>query len=223
MNTKKPSFSGFASWFKNRDRQLPAGWPDAISETEFVILDTETTGLNPKEDRILSIGTIRLKAGRIRTKDSVEVFLLQEHFDRTTVPIHGILREGRHPRQSEAEAMNWLQTYTANAVLIGHHIGFDLRMIREAFERHGIPPLTNPALDTGLLYRKTLIKSPLVRKKDFYSLDDLAQKYDLSREDRHTALGDAYLTAMVFQHILEQLGRKGPLSVSKLLKLSRYP
>ena len=223
MKKKIQPFSGFATWFKNIRTPLPPGWSEDISETEFVVLDTETTGMDPHKDRILSIGALRLKAGRIRTGESREIFLAQDHFDSTSVPIHGILKTGRHPRHSEAEAMVWLQDYTANAILVGHHIGFDLSMIREAFLRQGFPPLINPCLDTGLLYRKTLIQSPLLRKKDFYTLDDLARKYDLSCEDRHTALGDAYLTAMIFQHILDQLGRKGPVTVSKLLKISKFP
>ena len=201
--------------------ELPEGWPEALDSNIFVVVDTETTGLDPHKDRILSLGAVKIRNGTICVNESVEVFLKQEHFDQTTVPIHGILREGRHMRISEQEAMEEFRTYSQDAVLVGHHLAFDLKMMEKALERAGLPELDQPCLDTGLLYRKSLINSPLLRKKEYYSLDDLAHKFDLSCKDRHTALGDAYITALAFLHILERLEGRNPLDLSSLLKMGR--
>ena len=192
-----------------------------LENIPFVVLDTETTGLNPERDRILSIGADRLQGGRILVREALELYLQQEHFDSDSVPIHGILREDLHPRIPEAEALRQLIAYTGDAVIVGHHISFDLAMLQKGLARQGLKPLSNPCLDTGLLYRKTLLKTPLLRKKEFYTLDDLARRFDLPFTDRHTALGDAFMTAMAFLHILELLKARGIHTQKQLLRAGR--
>jgi DNA polymerase-3 subunit epsilon len=208
-------------------KRLWPGGPTAQSDNEplenipFVVLDTETTGLNPERDRILSIGALRLQGGRIMVREALELYLQQEHFDSDSVPIHGILREDLHPRIPEAEALRQLVAYTGDAVIVGHHIGFDLAVLHRAMVRQGVRPPGNPCLDTGLLYRKTLLKTPLLRKKEFYTLDDLARRFDLPCTDRHTALGDALLTALALAHILELLKAKGVATRNQLLRAGK--
>lgn len=187
-----------------------------IEDLEFVILDTETTGLNLEKDRILSIGALKLYQGRLKVKEAFEVYVKQEHFSKDSVPIHGLLQESVSHQISEKTAVEMLRAYIGDAIIIGHHIRFDMEVLRRAFLRHDLTPIPNLCLDTGMLYRKTLLKTPLLRKKEHYSLDDLARRFDLNCKDRHTALGDAYLTAMAFQHILELLYAKGDISIKKL-------
>ena len=194
-------------------------YPEDPGAAEFVVLDTETTGFSPEQDRILSIGALRVCQGRIRVKESLERFLEQERFDRTSVPIHGILRSGSSERYGEKEALAELLEFMGQAPVVGHHIAFDQAMLRAACRRCGLEPPSNPVIDTGLLYRHTLIKSPLLRKKDRYTLDELAGKFDISCKDRHTALGDAYITAIAFLKILELLRAKRPLTTRDLIKL----
>jgi len=192
-----------------------------VSEVCFAVIDSETTGLDPTKDRILSLGGVKIIQGRIAVRDTLEIFIAQDHFDASSVPIHGILKTGPNARIPEKQALVQLGSYLEDAVLVGHHIGFDLEMIRRALLRHDLPELTNISLDTALLYRKTLLKSPLVPKKPSYSLDELARTYDISCKDRHTALGDAYITAIAFQHILGQLKMKRGSGLRELVRLSR--
>ncbi len=205
-------------WVKSLWRPRAAALPARLEEMTFMVLDTETTGFHLDRDRILSIGVLRLEAGRVRVSDTLEIFLLQEHFDRTTVPIHGILPGSDPGRIPEAEALQRLLDFLGDAVLVGHHIGFDQGMLQQALNRHNMGKLRNPLLDTEPLYRKTLLKSPLLRKKDRYTLDDLARVYDISCKDRHTALGDAYITAIAFLHILNQLPDAGKVTPEQLLR-----
>lgn len=214
---KTPNFRNLKAYFTAK-REVPEM---DIVDVCFAVIDTETTGLDPERDRILSIGGVHLRNGCIPVSDTLELFVAQEHFDARSVPIHGILREGPHQRIPEKEALSRLSDYVKDTVLVGHHIGFDLEMIRRALLRHDLPELTNISLDTALLYRKTLLKSPLVPKKPSYSLDELARTYDISCKDRHTALGDAYITAIAFQHILGQLKMKRESGLRELVRLSR--
>lgn len=208
-----------AGWLAARSGRKPQDAP--VEALTFVVLDTETTGLDPDRDRILSIGAVRVHAGRILVKEALERYLEQDHFDRNSVPIHGILREDAHARMPEAEALTELTAYIGDALIVGHHINFDRAILQRGLARHGLPALHNPCLDTGLLYQGTLLKTPLLKRKEFYSLDDLARRFDLPCTDRHTALGDAYLTAMALLHILDLLKAKGILSRKQLLRAGK--
>ena len=205
--------------WKGTDSVQMTSLPRDVAEARFAVLDTETTGLNPVTDRILCLGALKLLNGRIRVQDTLEIFVEQEHFDHRSVPIHGIRKMGSHERIPEKQALETLQQYMEGCILVGHHIGFDLAILRAAFSRHGMPFPKNPFLDTALLYRKTLLKSPLVPKKEVYTLDDLARKYEISCKDRHTALGDAYITAIAFLRILAQLRDRKELSVKQLIRM----
>ena len=192
---------------------------DATLERQrFVILDTETTGFDFRRDRILSIGALTLVGRRIEVRDSFEIYLEQEHYNQRSAEVHCILKNTKKPCLTEREAMKQLLAYLDNAVLVCHHTYFDLNMLNKALKRQDLPPLKNQTLDTALLYPKTLLDSPLLPRKEHYTLDELAEKFEISKKDRHTALGDAYITAIAFLKILAELRKKGISSLKKLIQ-----
>ncbi|MFC0778063.1 PolC-type DNA polymerase III [Flavobacterium sp. HJSW_4] len=189
-----------------------------IEETRFVVLDTETTGFDYENDRMLCIGALVLQNGIISVQDSFEVYLEQDHYDKSTAQIHGILRDLLIKRPTEMEALQQFLDFLGDSIIIAHHTIFDVTMINKALERNGLPHLTNKSLDTAFLYKKTLIQSHLFERKDHYTLDDLADKFDISKKDRHTALGDAYITAIAFLKIVKKLREKKAVSLNQLFK-----
>lgn len=189
-----------------------------IEETRFVVLDTETTGLDYENDRILCIGALVLQNSIISVQNSFEVYLQQDHYDKSTAQIHGILKDFIIKRPSELEALQQFLDFVGDSIIIAHHTIFDVTMINKALERNNLPQLTNPRLDTAYLYKKTLIKSHLFERKDHYTLDDLADKFDISKKDRHTALGDAYITAIAFLKIIKKLKDKKEINLNQLFK-----
>ncbi|MBU3024478.1 3'-5' exonuclease [Zobellia galactanivorans] len=189
-----------------------------LSKIRFVVLDTETTGFDYEADRILSIGALSLQNNHINVNQSLEVYLYQHFYHAENIQIHGILQEEPKERITELDALIQFLDYIGNSVLVAHHAGFDRTMINKALNRHGMPDLKNKFLDTSVLYKRTLIQSPLLPVKPQYSLDELAEKFDISKKDRHTALGDAYITAIAFMKILQKLKTKKNFSVKKLLK-----
>ena len=189
-----------------------------IEETRFVVLDTETTGFDYDNDRILCIGALVLQNNIISVQDSFEVYIQQDHYDKSTAQIHGILKDFVLKRPNELEALQQFLVYLGDSIIIAHHTIFDVTMINKALERNGLPQLTNKTLDTGYLYKKTLIKSHLFERKDHYTLDDLADKFDISKKDRHTALGDAYITAIAFLKIVKKLNEKKATNLNQLFK-----
>lgn len=189
-----------------------------IEETRFVVLDTETTGFDYENDRILCIGALVLQNNVISIQETLEIYLQQDHYDKSTAQIHGILRDFVLQRPSELEALQQFLTFLGDSIIVAHHTIFDITMINKALERNNLPQLTNKTLDTAYLYKKTLIKSHLFERKDHYTLDDLADKFDISKKDRHTALGDAYITAIAFLKIVKKLKEKKEISLNQLFK-----
>ncbi|MEO1485837.1 MAG: 3'-5' exonuclease [Bacteroidota bacterium] len=193
-----PDFwKAYAEHFQNKPSKT-------IAETRFVVWDTETTGFHPETDRILCIGAVSLINKQIAVKDSFEVFLKQNYYNAKSAPIHGILKREKHNCITEEQAIIQFLGYIKDAVLVGHHVGFDVKMLNTALHRHQLPSLKNKTLDTGMLYKNTLLATSMLKKKEQYTLDELAEKFNISQKDRHTALGDSLITAMVFLDILER-------------------
>lgn len=199
---KSETAQRYRSAFKNTKSK-------SFETTRFVVFDTETTGLNLKNDRILSIGAVSIIGKTIQTSDSFEVYIKQQKFDATTVKIHGILKAGNIQKISEQQALEQFLQYIANAVLVAHHIDFDFGIINKALQRAGLPSLQNSKVDTGLLYKKLLNHSTQPSKH--YSLDDLCSLFKVPLHDRHNALGDAYITALVFRKIVRKLQQQNPM------------
>lgn len=199
---------------KSSDEELS----NDIDTERFVVLDTETTGFDYTTDRILCIGAIVLQNNTIPINGSFEVFIQQEHYDQATAKIHGILKEFVIDRPTELEALQLFLEFLGDSIIIAHHTIFDITMINRALERNGLPELKNKTLDTAVLYKKTLLVSNLLERKENYSLDELADKFDISKKDRHTAMGDAYITAIAFLKILNKLKEKKEITLKQLFK-----
>lgn len=189
-----------------------------LNSTRFVVLDTETTGFDYNNDRILCIGAVVLQDNTISIQDSFEIYIEQELYNKASAQIHGILRDFilNHPKESEA--LEQFLTFLGDSIIIAHHTKFDVTMINNALERNGFSKLKNKTLDTAELYKKSLLVSPILERKDHYSLDDLAEKFDISTKDRHTALGDAYITAIAFLKILEKMRKKKEITLQELFR-----
>lgn len=191
-----------------------------LEQTRFVVFDTETTGFNLTSDRILSIGAVSILNNRIELKDSFEVFLEQEKSNPESIPIHGIIKEHRYEKISEKEAVAQFSTYVRDAVLVGHHVLYDIKMINRALSRNQLPLIDNKYLDTNYLFKKTKIINYLLKNDKNYSLDEICQEMNITPHDRHNAAGDAFLTAIAFLKILHKLTKTNKIStLNGLLKL----
>ena len=175
-----------------------------LETTRFVVFDTETTGLQPKTDKILSIGCVAITNGAIDVGDTFERYLIQNQFNPDTVKIHGILKNGTIVKVSQHDAIIQFLDYIKNAVLVAHHAAFDVAMINQALKRLNLPKLKNKVLDTGHLF----VKSKLDTSKKHFSLDELSHRFNIPQHDRHTASGDAFITAILFVKLLCILKKK---------------
>jgi len=186
-----------------------------LEKIRFVVFDTETTGLQLTKDRILSIGAVSVLGNSIDVSDSLETYVEQEEFNKDSVAIHGLLKQGNFIKLSEKEAIIQFLDFIKDAVLVAHHTAFDLGMINECLKRQGLPRLKNKTLDTGILFKKTKQHEP---KEKPYSLDELCNLFHIPKHDRHTASGDAFITALLFLKMISQLKKRNlKLTLNDLL------
>ncbi|MGY6648288.1 3'-5' exonuclease [Wenyingzhuangia sp. IMCC45574] len=208
-------------------KNLPEFWKDYketlkgltkkdIENTKFVVFDCETSGLNPREDRILSIGAVTVIDNEIHVKNSFEKYLFQDIYNRESAAIHGLLKKGKHLKHEEDEVIKEFLKYIEGAILVGHHISFDVNCVNFALKRMGLPKLRNKTLDTGVLYKKTKHELYANAHAKVYSLDEVCDELNITKKDRHTAHGDAYITAIVFFRLLSKLNKNKDMKLKDL-------
>jgi len=189
-----------------------------INTTRFVAFDTETTGLDAKEDRILSVGAIAIQSQTIKVEDSLELYVDQEHYKPESAPIHGILKQGHFRKVSEIEAIERFLAFIGTDILIGHHVGFDVAIINAALKRHGLGKLKNKLLDTGQLYKRLLHPIHHGLQDKHYTLDALSEALKIPLYDRHTSAGDAMITAIAFLKIVAKFKGRTKETLQYLFK-----
>jgi len=197
------------NWFKKITKDNPQFWEQYLNsftddnsnrKQRYVVFDCETTGLNYKNDRILSIGAVGITNNEINVNDFFEVFLKQDIFNPDTVPIHGILKEGED-KVVEVEAVIRFLDFIKDAILVGHHVNFDIEMINQALNRINVGTLKNQYMDTDIMYQKL----KYFPQDQHTSLDELCDVFKIRKSDRHTASGDAFITALVFLKLKRKL------------------
>jgi DNA polymerase-3 subunit epsilon len=197
------------------ERAGPADSP--AGHVRFVVLDSETTGLDPRKDRLVTVGAVAVVAGEIRLDDSFDV-LLKVRYNTSAVTIHGVTRDEGRLGLDETEALALLIPYLRDGVIVGHHIGHDVATLDAALERHFGFHLLNRSLDTMDLALHLERDGAFGAAEPFrsFSLDALCARFGVVPHGRHTAAGDALLTALVFQRLLRLARKAGRLTLGRL-------
>lgn len=174
-----------------------------------VVLDTETTGLEPEQGhRIIEIGCVELIERRL-TGNNFHVYLQPDReIDAAAVEVHGITNAFLADKPRFVDVADDLMRYLAGAELVIHNAPFDVGFLDAELarlERAGTISERCGVLDTLVMARK---KHPGQRN----SLDALCGRYDVdnSRRDKHGALLDAEILADVY---LAMTGGQGALSL----------
>lgn len=195
-------------WIKNINKEYPDFWKNYLTKFEtkskrFVVLCTETSGLNTHKDVILSIGSFAIIDNSIVIDDSFEAVLLQYKFLHDNGLSNEFIVESKMKKLGEPDAIKSLIDFIGNAVLVGHHIHFDVEMINAALERLGCGRLKNEALDVDIMYRKL---HDITDKQ--FSIDELCTIYKIPKSDRNSSTEDSYNIALLFLKLKSRLGIK---------------
>jgi DNA polymerase III epsilon subunit-like protein len=215
------------AWFRfgrgRRDLMVPPGTP--LHSARYVVLDTELTSLKQRSNRLLSIGAIGMVGAKIR---------IGEQFYRVVnpgvaVPAKSVLvhklrpvdvNEGKPP----LEALRELREFIADAVLVGHFVNVDLKVLAKELDGSG-HELNNPALDTARVQR-WIVRQGRYTEDQFHQLENvdlasLARNYGLDLDDAHHALNDAFLTARLWQKLLHAAEELGIRTIGDVLRIGK--
>ena len=180
-------------------------WQDETpaEDVRFVILDSETSGLNPRVDRLLSIGAVAVQSGEILLDDAFDAVIKVET-NTDAVMVHGLTRDETQSGSDEADAIARFLAYLGDGVIVGHHIDHDIITFDTACERLWGLRMANRSLDTmdltlHLERDGAFAGRPQIRR---FTLDALCDLFGVIPHDRHTASGDAFITAQVFLRLL---------------------
>ncbi|MFT5497403.1 MAG: DNA polymerase-3 subunit alpha (Gram-positive type) [Kiritimatiellia bacterium] len=172
----------------------------SLDDTTFVAIDTETTGLNPQLDRIIEIGVVKFKAGKIIERKD---WLIDPEM---TIPleainVHGITDEMVKGKPHFKEVYPKLIAFIKDTTLLAHNAAFDERFLEVETNRlEKTPSLTNPVICTIRLCRTWF---PELKS---YQLSELVKTFDLEPGEYHRALGDAEHLSHLFIHATGTLG-----------------
>lgn len=202
-----------------RRRRFPAATtPTVWREGTFVVIDLETTGLDPRRDHIVSYGAVPVRAGRVRVAESVYGLVRAPcKVPPSATKCHAIRTEDVTDAPPLSDCVQRLRTLMHDHVLVAHGAWIERTFLRRAF-RDNYLSFDNPIVDTAQLATPFLDLDP--SPGALVSLEYAAAALRLPVHSPHHALGDALTTAGLFITLAGRLESQGPLTTSTLLALS---
>ena len=203
-----------------RVSRLPNGWwstrppaPTGHLPSDYVVIDVETTGLKPRQHRIIEIALIRYSAD---SEPLVWTTLVNPgrripDYVRKLTRIDDSMVAPAPEFKSVAPTA---QEIIGDLPLIGHNVSFDVSFLNAEFVRCGLPRCVNVSIDTLALADELL---PRIRR---LSLPDVARTLGIPDAGQHRALADAEVTGGVYLSLLNLATGRGVDSLEALLELS---
>lgn len=197
--------------------QIPAATAATpLVSLSAVVLDTETTSLDVRKARILEIGAVALTHGVVEEERRFSEYVgVDEVISPESTAVHGITKETIAGKESFAEVYGRFRRFAAGHVVLGYSFDFDLTMLRKEHERAGLSWKPPRALDVKQLIR--LARLPLPND----SLETVASWFSIEVKDRHTAFGDAVLTARIYLALLPILRERGIRTLGEAMAACR--
>jgi DNA polymerase III subunit epsilon len=204
-------------WYEALAAKLPSG-DTPIREVPFVVLDLETTGLNPAKDRVLNLAAIPVLGMDIRADQALDFYLSPEYFDPASIPVHEIMPgKAEGPMPTEAEVLSAFLRMGAGAVWVAHFGDIDRGFLQGMAMRAGAFQLCNPILDTAkLLPRVDDFYREVSHQPNEWKLERVCQRLDIPAHGMHTAAGDAFATAILLLKMLRLLEKRGARKLKDL-------
>ncbi len=205
-------------------RRLRTGRPrrpvadvDWRSDT-FIVIDLETTGLDPRRDHIVSYGAVPIRDGRVKTAESV-YGLVQVPGDvpPTSTKFHNLRTQDLDGAPPLSECVATLDDLIGGHPVVAHCAWIERSFLRKAFRRSYLP-FTSPIVDTAVLAHRVLDID--IGPDQVVSLEYAATALGLPVHSPHHALGDAVTTASVFIALAGRLERGQTLTTAALLQMS---
>lgn len=185
----------------------------ALTELDFVVFDTETTGLMPHKDDIVQLGAVRVVNGRIVAGEEMNTLVNPGRaIPASSTKVHGIADKMVADAPDPMTVTQKFHRYATGAVIVAHNAPFDMAFMRRYGNASQLE-WTQPILDTVLL------SAILFGASAPHTLDALCDRLDVTIPAalRHTALGDAHATAEVLCRMLPMLNSRGLTTFDRIL------
>jgi len=199
-----------------------------LERAPFLVLDTELTGLETRRDSIVAIGAVPMTGARIELgRGYSRLVAPRSDLSVGSILVHGITHgEASGSPPIDAVLPEFLEL-CAGRVLVGHVVGIDLGFLAKETRRIWGRAIANPAVDTAAIF--THLERCREQPCAFHEggpggggdLFSLARGRGIEVRRSHEALGDAFVTAQLFQRYLRDLPSQGVETVGQLLKVSK--
>jgi len=187
-----------------------------LTDLPILVVDLETTGLDVRRDRVVSVGAIAAQGGSLHRNDVLDILVNPDQpIPARSTAIHGITDDMVAVAPLFTEAFGNLDAMLIDRVVVGHNIGFDLAILRGECTRLGLQWLRPVSLD---LVRIAAALDP--RERDL-TLEGMAGRWGVPVSGRHTALGDAMMTAEMWTYVLPLLNTAGVITLGDALAFER--
>ena len=192
-----------------------SNWKRGIAATPLasisaIVLDTETTGLDVQNDRILQFGAVRLRGDIIEDTDRfsqlVNPFI---PIPPASTKIHKITDRDVADQPGFTQAYEAYTKWAGIELLLGFSIGFDLAILQNECRRHNLRWVSARTMDIRHLVKFLPIILP------DYGMETIAEWLEVDIEGRHNALGDAIATAKLFRKLVPKLAENGVVSLKQ--------
>jgi DNA polymerase-3 subunit epsilon len=192
---------------------VPLGLDMRLEDLPAIIVDTETTGLDVLNDRVVSLGAVCAHGARMfKSRLMDDLVDPGVPIPPASTAIHGITDQMVKDARAFPEVWADFQRLATNRVIVGHNIPFDLTILRAECQRHGRPWEDVVFIDT---MRLASLLNPTLGRLD---LETLTQLYQIDLHGRHTALGDALVTAELYFRMVQRLQMQGFGTLGALLR-----
>lgn len=187
-----------------------------LATISYTVFDTETTGLEPSAgDEIISIGAVRVVNGRLLRNEVFEQLVNPRRaLNPESARVHRIDAATLDNQPTIGEVLPAFHRFCEDTVLVAHNAAFDMRFLELKQASSGVL-FGQPVLDTLLL---SAVAHPDLAE---HTLEAIAGRLGVSVMGRHTALGDALLTADILLKLLPLLAERGVLTLGQALEASR--
>lgn len=161
---------------------------ELLPRDNYVVLDIETTGLDPVKDAVTQIAAVKVVNGEIGEEFCRYVLCppIPDHISKLTGITNELIQEHGIPLN---QALNELSDFIQSLPVVCHNADFDIAFVKNGFEQEGIPFNSGPVFDTLKAARS------LVKGLQNYRLQTLLKHFEIGSDDSHNALSDARNTA----------------------------